>query len=83
VLSKTDEAVKLGPTLDAAIRHQLVLRGVTCGQKVPQDWEAADAAKLVRMSMRSAGKSAFDPQIPDLGFFFSQPTGQQQGRLHA
>lgn len=83
ILSKTDEAVKLGPALDAAIRHQLVLRGVTSGQKVPQDWEAADAANLVRMSMRSAGKSAFDPQIADLGFFFSQPTGQQQGRLHA
>jgi flagellar biosynthesis protein FlhF len=83
VLSKTDEAVKLGPTLDAAIRHQLVVRGVTTGQKVPEDWEAADAAKLVRMSMRSPGKSAFDPQISDLGFFFSQPTGQQQGRIHA
>jgi len=83
VLSKTDEAVKLGPTLDAAIRHQLVVRGVTTGQKVPEDWEAADAAKLVRMSMRSPGKSAFDPQMADLGFFFSQPTGQQQGRIHA
>ena len=83
ILSKTDEAVKLGPALDAAIRHQLVLRGVTTGQKVPQDWEAADASKLVRMSMRSSGKSAFDPQISDLGFFFSQPTGQQQGRIHA
>jgi flagellar biosynthesis protein FlhF len=83
ILSKTDEAVKLGPALDAAIRHQLVLRGVTSGQKVPQDWEAADAANLVRMSMRSPGKSAFDPQVSDLGFFFSQPTGQQQGRIHA
>lgn len=83
ILSKTDEAVKIGPALDATIRHQLVLRGVTCGQRVPQDWEAADAANLVRMSMRSPSKSAFDPQIADLGFFFSQPTGQQQGRIHA
>jgi flagellar biosynthesis protein FlhF len=83
VLSKIDEAVKLGPALDAAIRHQLILRGVTTGQKVPEDWEAADAAKLVRMSMRSPSKSAFDPQMSDLGFFFSQPTGQQQGKIHA
>lgn len=83
VLSKIDEAVKLGPALDAVIRHQLVLRGVTTGQKVPEDWDAADAVKLVRMSMRSPSKSAFDPQMSDLGYFFSQPTGQQQGRIHA
>ena len=82
IISKIDEAVKVGPTLDASIRHQLVLRGVTTGQKVPEDWEAADAAKLVSMSMRSAGKSAFDPQMPDLGFFLSQST-RQQGRIHA
>ena len=72
ILSKLDEAAKLGPALDAAIRHQLVLRGVTTGQKVPEDWESADPATLVRMSMRAATKSAFDPQSADLGFFFSQ-----------
>ena len=73
ILSKLDEAAKLGPALDASIRHQLLLRGVTTGQKVPEDWESADAAMLVRMSMRAATKSAFDPQASDLGFFFSQP----------
>lgn len=83
VLSKIDEAAKLGPALDAAIRHQLVLRGVTMGQKVPEDWEAADAAKLVRMSMRSPTKSAFDPTAADLGFFFTQPTPTHPGRLDA
>jgi flagellar biosynthesis protein FlhF len=83
VLSKIDEAVKIGPALDAAIRHQLVLRGLTTGQKVPDDWEAADADKLVRMSMRSQGKSAFDPQISDLGFFFNQSTRLKQGKIHA
>jgi flagellar biosynthesis protein FlhF len=72
ILSKIDEAVKLGPALDAAIRHQLVLRGVTTGQRVPEDWEAAVATKLVRTSMRSVGNSAYDPKITDLGFIFSQ-----------
>ena len=71
VLTKIDEAVKLGPALDAAIRHQLLLRGVTTGQKVPEDWESADAAKLMRISMRTPGKSAFDPKPADLGFFFT------------
>ena len=73
VLSKIDEAVKLGPALDVAIRHQLVLRGVTNGQKVPHDWDAADATELVRSSMRVSGKSAFDPRTTDLGFLFLAP----------
>jgi len=83
VLSKTDEAAKLGPALDAIIRHQLVLRGVTTGQKVPEDWEAADAAKLVRQSMRSPSKSAFDPKPVDLDFFFTPASASQAGRLDA
>jgi len=72
ILSKVDEAVKLGPSIDALIRHQMVLRGVTNGQRVPEDWEAADAHKLVGASMRSPVKSAFDPKASDLNFFFSQ-----------
>lgn len=83
VLSKIDEAAKLGPALDAAIRHQLLLRGVTMGQNVPEDWEAADAAKLVRLSMRAPTKSAFDPKADDLGFFFTQPGTVQPERLDA
>ena len=79
VLSKIDEAVKLGPALDVAIRHQLLLRGVTTGQKVPQDWEPANAADLVSQSMRVAGKSAFDPKAADIGFFFMHPEQQPQG----
>ena len=84
LLSKVDEAVKLGPALDALIRHQVTLRGVTNGQRVPEDWECADAAKLVRMSMQTTGKSAFDPKPDDLNFFFSPaPMQQHQGVLHA
>ena len=83
VLSKIDEAAKLGPVLDATIRHQLVLRGVTMGQKVPEDWEAADATKLIRQSMRSLTKSAFDPIATDLGFFFTQPSTSHAGHLDA
>jgi flagellar biosynthesis protein FlhF len=83
ILSKIDEAAKLGPALDAAIRHRLVLRGVTMGQKVPEDWESADAAKLVRMSMRAPGKSAFDPKAADLDFFFTPQSALKPGRLDA
>ena len=77
ILSKLDEAAKIGPALDAVIRHQLLLRGVTMGQKVPEDWESADAAKLIRLSMRAPTKSAFDPKPADLSFFFTQPVSTQ------
>jgi len=82
ILSKTDEAVKLGPAIDAAIRNQLVLRGITTGQRVPEDWEIANASKLVRASMRTAGTSAFDPKVSDLGFYFGQPTSQTLVKGH-
>ena len=85
LFSKTDEAVKLGPAIDTAIRNQLVLRGVTTGQRVPEDWEPANAAKLVRQSMRTVGVSAYDPKVSDLGFYFGQPSAQSlpKGRMDA
>ncbi len=76
VLSKTDEAVKLGPALDTLIRHQLVLRGVAHGPRTSQDWKPALAAELVRDSMRAAQRSPFDPQPVDLELFFSPGAGE-------
>lgn len=71
ILSKIDEASKLGPSLDAIIRHKLELRGVTTGQNIQEDFELAEARKLVRNSMHSSEKSVFSPQPADLSFFFS------------
>jgi flagellar biosynthesis protein FlhF len=72
VISKVDEAVKLAPVLDAAIRHQLVLTGVSCGQRVPDDWRAPDADLLVREALRSNGRTAFEPRsAADMDFFLS------------
>lgn len=76
VLSKVDEAVKLGPALDALIRHQVVLRGVANGQRVPEDWQPGDASALIRMSMGSESKSAYDPLSTDMGFYFSQASSR-------
>ncbi|WP_219213152.1 flagellar biosynthesis protein FlhF [Variovorax boronicumulans] len=71
VLTKIDEASKLGPALDVLIRHQLQLRGVGDGQRIPEDWQAPDAEALVRSSMRAAQRSPFDPRTADMDFFFS------------
>ena len=87
ILSKVDEAVKLGPAIDALVRHHMVLRGVTNGQRVPEDWEEADAHKLVSTSMHAQARSAFDPVASDLNFFFthsaSSESHQEGGMLHA
>ena len=87
ILTKTDEASKLGPALDAAIRHQLMLRGVTTGQRVPEDWEQAQPPKLVKQSMH-APKTAYTTTDLDLGFFFSHGStstapSSELGALHA
>lgn len=72
VLSKVDEAAKLGPAIDAVIRHQVVLRGVANGQRVPEDWQEPDANALVRMSLGTESKSAYDPLSSEMGLYFSQ-----------
>jgi flagellar biosynthesis protein FlhF len=84
VLSKVDEAVKLGPAIDALVRHHVTLRGVANGQRVPEDWQQPDAGALVKMSMGSANKSAFDPANTDMGFYFAQSGGRNAnlGGLH-
>lgn len=76
ILTKVDEAVKIGPSLDTLIRHQIQLCGVTNGQRVPEDWERAHAQALVSTSMRATTPSAFDPEALDLDFFFTPSTPQ-------
>jgi flagellar biosynthesis protein FlhF len=70
ILTKTDESSKLGPALDAAIRHQLVLRGLTNGQRVPEDWQQAHATPLVKQSLQPV-KSAYTPEDLDFSLYFS------------
>ena len=59
VLSKVDEAVKLGPALDALIRHKSRLVGVADGQRVPEDWHRPSAEALVQRALRPAADSAW------------------------
>jgi flagellar biosynthesis protein FlhF len=83
ILTKTDEAVKLAPALDVLIRHQLVVKGLTMGQRVPEDWADLDKPQLVRQALRSPQSSAFDPQMDDLSYLFSQPQGlMTHTRMH-
>jgi flagellar biosynthesis protein FlhF len=75
VLSKLDEAVKLGPALDAAIRHKLKIIGIANGQRVPEDWHHLSASALVQRALRSAGSSAWRFDAAEMNLVFAAPHG--------
>ena len=66
VITKTDEAARLGPVLDAVIRHRLRIHHVSTGQKVPEDLERPDAVALVHRALtRPSIRPAFDVKADD------------------
>ncbi len=73
VLSKLDEAVKLGPALDALIRHKLKVVGVANGQRVPEDWHRLSANALVHRALRGGGSSAYKLDSADVNLIFAAP----------
>jgi flagellar biosynthesis protein FlhF len=73
VLSKLDEAVKLGPALDAAIRHKLSVVGVANGQRVPEDWHRLSAQALVQRAMRGGGSAAWRLDATEMNLIFAAP----------
>lgn len=63
VLTKLDEAVRIGGALDTILRYKLRLFGVTNGQRVPEDYHAAHARVLTHMALRpSAERFALEGQ---------------------
>jgi flagellar biosynthesis protein FlhF len=58
ILTKLDEAPRLGGALSVLIRHRLSLDYVTDGQRVPEDIATADARELVCRAARAVKTSA-------------------------
>jgi flagellar biosynthesis protein FlhF len=80
VLSKVDEAVKIGPALDALIRHKLRICGVANGQRVPEDWHRLSASALVQRALRGGGSAAWKLDTADVSLVFSAPSGPHAAR---
>lgn len=55
ILTKLDEAARIGGALDTVLRNKLVLLGVTHGQRVPEDWLAAAGAHLAALALQPGG----------------------------
>ena len=73
VLSKLDEAVKLGPALDALIRHKLPVTVVANGQRVPEDWHRLSAHALIHRALRPLSGTAYRMDASDVNLVFSAP----------
>ena len=73
VLSKLDEAVKLGPALDALIRHKMKVLAVANGQRVPEDWHRLSGATLVQRALRAPAQAAWKMEAGDVNLVFTDP----------
>lgn len=71
VVSKLDEAVKLGPALDALIRHRARVVGVANGQRVPEDWHRLSAQALVQRALRGGGHAAWKLDANEVNLVFA------------
>jgi flagellar biosynthesis protein FlhF len=71
VLSKLDEAVKLGPALDSMIRHRLKVVAIANGQRVPEDWHRLSAHALVQRALKSTPAPAWRLDDQDVNLIFA------------
>nr|WP_159436874.1 hypothetical protein [Paenalcaligenes hominis] len=59
VISKVDEASRLGAALDVALRYQLPIHYVSDGQRVPENLRFLNASQLVDMALAKSPTVAF------------------------
>ena len=71
VISKLDEAVKLGPALDALIRHKMKVLGVANGQRVPEDWHRLSSQALVQRALRAHGNPSWRLDADEVSLVFA------------
>ncbi|HAY08868.1 MAG TPA: flagellar biosynthesis protein FlhF, partial [Thauera sp.] len=58
IFTKVDESAALAPALDVAVRHELDIRYLTNGQRVPEDLHLPNRAYLLHRALREhAGES--------------------------
>lgn len=53
ILTKVDEAASLGPALDCAIRHRLLVHYLATGQRVPEDLHLANRQYLIHRAFKT------------------------------
>lgn len=57
ILTKLDEAARIGGALDCALRYKLTLLAVTNGQRVPEDLHLPNAKLLAHLALKPGGQA--------------------------
>ena len=84
VLSKTDEAVRLGSALDVLIRNRLPLYYETNGQRVPEDITLANPKSLILRAVTHLPARAFQVPVDEVALtFFARQASGRVGAAHA
>jgi flagellar biosynthesis protein FlhF len=52
VLTKLDEAARIGGAVDCLLRYRMTLFGLTNGQRVPEDWHPAGARLVAHVALK-------------------------------
>lgn len=65
ILTKIDEAARIGGALDALMRFQSPLLGLTNGQRVPEDWHPGNPPLLAHIALKPFG-AAFSLDSDDV-----------------
>jgi flagellar biosynthesis protein FlhF len=52
ILTKLDEAARIGGAIDCMLRYRLTLFGLTNGQRVPEDWHPAGARLIAHVALK-------------------------------
>ncbi|KGD93138.1 flagellar biosynthesis regulator FlhF [Achromobacter sp. RTa] len=81
IITKLDEATRLGAALDTAIRHRLPIHYVSVGQKVPEHMELARADALIdrTFSMVEKARALYTPSEADLASLLPSSRDAQSG----
>ena len=65
--------MKLGPALDALIRHKLKIRGIANGQRVPEDWHHLSASALVQRALKAHTGRSYRIDASEVKLVFTAP----------
>jgi len=57
ILTKMDEAARIGGAVDCMLRYRMMLFGLTNGQRVPEDWHPASARLLAHVALKPSTSS--------------------------
>ena len=66
IISKLDEAVKIGGVVDTLMRHKLKLHFISHGQRVPEDIQPANAQALLQRALKTPKNPLFSLQANEL-----------------